>query len=132
MRGKNLFRPKKPRKEMRLLVQVPVELRASRRTFEGTGRDLTFSGIRVRYAGHLVEGERVGVMLRIPGFANEDLQFPAEVRWVEPFPHEEVAGLEFQHTPESKRKIHLVLAELQSGNLKEIERRSPTARFRVR
>jgi hypothetical protein len=116
----------KPRRDMRLLVDIPVELRGERR-HAGSVRDLSLNGLRVRLAAsHVTVGERVGVSLRIPGL--EGLDFAAEVRWAK---RHEIglgcdAGLEFDHTAESRRKVQAILWEVQSGALHDVERRSRT------
>ncbi|MBI2932676.1 MAG: PilZ domain-containing protein [Planctomycetes bacterium] len=120
---------KKPRRSVRNLVDIPVEIRGEKLVF-GSGRDLSEAGLRVRLESRVRMGERVGVTFRLPGFANVDLNFSAEVRWVKAHPSGGVweAGLEFDHTPETSKRIHLLLWELQAGNLKEIERRHRTRR----
>lgn len=120
----------KPRKAVRYLVDIPCELRTTVRVLRGSGRDLTEDGIRVRVEGPVRMHERVGVTLLIPGFANLDMNFPGEVRWLKgchPPPITE-AGVLFEHTDDSRRRVHLLLWELQSGNLKEIERKTRTRR----
>lgn len=120
----------KPRRAVRYLVDVPVELRTTDRILRGSGRDLTEAGIRVRVEGPVRMNERIGLSLRIPGFANIDLNFSGEVRWVKslyPPPICE-AGVEFDHNPDSRKRIQVLMWELQTGNLKEIERRTKTRR----
>ncbi len=122
--------PKQPRKFPRVLVEIPLEIRGEQ-LFKASGRDLTEEGVRVRAKGRLKQGDRVGVTLRIPGFANMDLNFSAEVRWAK-LPEEGMeceAGLEFDLTPALRKKLQVLLWELQSGNVKEIERRMRTGKF---
>ena len=58
---------KRPRKEMRHLVEFPVEIRGPKRVFEASGRDLAFSGLRVRYSvHHLAPSDRIGLTLHLP------------------------------------------------------------------
>jgi PilZ domain-containing protein len=121
---------KKPRAQPRFLVDIPVEIR-SIKVLKGSGRDLSEDGIRVRLDGHVKLGERVGVTLRIPGFANHDLNFSAEVRWVKrpPLAMGCDAGVAFDHTADTRRRIQLLMRELEQGNMREVERRSRTKRI---
>jgi hypothetical protein len=120
---------KHPRKHPRLLIAIPVEIR-SEKLIQGSARDISEGGVRVRLEQSVKMDDRVGVTLRLPGFANSDLNFSGEVRWVrrEAFGAGCDAGLEFDHTPETRKKLQLMLWELQSGNLGEIERRHRTRR----
>ncbi len=122
--------PKKPRKAPRMLVDIPVEVR-SEKTVSGSGRDLTEDGIRVRLEQGVKLGDRIGISLTLPGFGNMDLNFSGEVRWVrrQDFGPGCDAGIEFDHTPDSRKKLQLLMWELQAGNLGEIERRTRTRRI---
>lgn len=116
----------RPRRDPRLLTDIETEIRGARR-HDGRARDLSVGGLRVRLPdSHVVVGERLGVTLRVVGLVA--MAFAAEVRWVR---RHEIglgcdAGLEFDHTPDSRRLLQQLLWELQSGNVPEVERRTRT------
>jgi len=121
---------KKPRCQPRILVDIPCEVRSDK-VAKGSARDLSENGVRVRLQGHVKLGDRVGISMRLPGFANMDLNFSGEVRWVM---RPEMglgcdAGIQFDHTPDSRKRVQLILWELQAGNLREVERRQRTRRI---
>lgn len=122
--------PKKPRAQPRFLVDIPVELRSDK-VVKGSCRDVAEGGIRVRLEGHVKLGERVGVTLHIPGFANHDLNFGGEVRWVlrPPMSMGCDAGIAFDHQPDTRKRMQLFMRELEQGNMREIERRTRTKRM---
>jgi hypothetical protein len=118
---------KKPRKELRLLVSLPVQVQGAGRRFTASGRDLTFSGMRLRYPqGHLLEGDRLEVTMTLPSGA---FTVPAQVAWTEPDPPEEMAGLQFLHTKESRQRLDDLLVTLESRGT-ALRRITPTVKWR--
>jgi len=120
---------RKPRRELRMLVDIRAELRGERAVLPASVRDLSVYGLRIRFAGRITLGERVGVTLTLPGFASID--FSGDVRWISrrDFGVEWDAGLEINHTEESRKTMQLLLWELQSGSLSQVERRTRTHRI---
>ena len=124
---------KKPRREARYLVDIPVAVRAERGLLQGSVRDLSVYGARLRVQGmvRVGVGERVGVTLAVPGFAPMD--FSGEVRWIcRPQWGEGCdCGVELFHGAAALKTMQLLVWELQSGTLGDVERRSRT-RVRMR
>ncbi len=114
-----------PRRHPRVLVDMSVEVRAER-MLRANARDLSEAGVRLRIQGRVRTGDRVGMTIHVPG--RPDVVVPAEVRWV--CPHDSGvgcdAGLEFDHSPLTQRRIGAVLWDLQTGELASIARRSRT------
>lgn len=128
MAGPETSRMKRPRKEMRHLVEFPVEIRGPKRSFEASGRDLAFSGLRVRYSiHHLAPNERIGLTLHLPVGR---IELVADVRWSQRTSDhwEENVGLEFIHSPETRQRLHEIIVSLESGRLKQIQRKTRTVR----
>jgi hypothetical protein len=121
-------RSRRPRKEIRHLVEFPVEIRGPKRSFEGSGRDLGALGLRVRYAvHHLAPNDRVGLTLHLPVGR---IELVADVRWAQRTTDqwEENAGIEFVHSPETRKRLHEIIAALEGGQLRGIQRRTRTVR----
>ncbi len=117
--------PKRPRKELRLLVDIPIEVRGPGHRFAASGRDLTFSGVRIRYRDHLVVGEHVEIALKLPSGLFE---VPAEVCWTEPEAPDECAGLQFLHTKASRGRLYDLIVALETGS--PLRRRTPTVKWK--
>lgn len=128
MAGSETSRMKRPRRELRHLVEFPVGIRGPKRSFEASGRDLAFGGLRVRYSiHHLAAGDRIGLTLHLPVGR---LELVADVKWSTRTQDnwEENAGFEFVHSPETKQRFHEVMVALEAGKLKQIQRKSRTIR----
>lgn len=74
------------RTERRTERELPVELTAGERSYQGTVRNLTARGAFVEIDARLGEGQRVSVRLRLPRTA-DPVVADGEVRWGGGRPH---------------------------------------------
>lgn len=122
---------KRPRNEIRLLVDFPLEVRGERGRFLARARDLTVHGIRVRATTRVRIDERIGLTFRFPG---DRLQEPwdlvAYVRWVTDADEagEMQFGALFDENPVMEKRLRNLVWRLEMGDAKGIERRHKTVR----
>jgi hypothetical protein len=111
----------------RALTDIKVEARCTAGQFVASARDLSASGMRIRGPFHVSLGERIMVNLRLP--TPHQLSLMAEVRWVkEEGPENYVLGIRFVQTPESQKKMQMLLQEIQTGKLGVLRSASNTRR----
>ena len=108
----------------RLRIRFSLEVRGSRQSFQGEGRDLSVEGLSFLSPILLVAGERVGTSLQFP----DSLPIPLslEVRWSMPegAKHYRIGG-EFVHGEESRKALRKLLWQIESGSVQGDAPRPP-------
>ena len=108
----------------RLRLRFSLEVRGSRQSFAGEGRDLSVEGLCFLSPILLVAGERVGTSLRFRDTLPIPLSF--EVRWSRPEgPQHYRIGGEFVHDAGSRKVLSKLLWQIESGSVQGDAPRSP-------
>lgn len=108
----------------RLRLRFSLEVRGSRQSFPGEGRDLSVEGLCFLSPILLVAGERVGTSLRFRDVLPIPLSF--EVRWSRPEgPNHYLIGAEFVHDDESRKVLRKLLWQIESGSVQGDAQRPP-------
>jgi hypothetical protein len=98
----------------RIRFRFKVEVRDSRRAFEAEARDVSIDGLCLSSPILLRVGDRVGTTLFVRGGPPISLSF--EVRWAQPDgPSRYRIGVEFVHTPESRKALQKLMWQIESG-----------------
>ena len=101
----------------RTRIRFRVEIRDSRRTFDAESRDVSVDGLSFASPILMRIGDRVGTSLHLEGIESVSLSF--EIRWARPEgPKSYLTGVEFMHTPESRKAMQKLLWQIDSGTVK--------------
>ncbi len=112
----------------RALTDFRVQVRCTAGQFNGSGRDLSTGGMRIRGPFHASHGERIWVTLGLP--TPRPVSLMAEVRWAkQEDPDNYVLGIRFLHTAETQKMMQLLLQEVQSGKLGVLRSAANTRRI---
>ncbi len=104
---------RKPR-PARIRFKFRVEVRGSRQEFDAEARDVSVDGLCFSSPILLKIGDRAGTSLCFQGRPATSLSF--EVRWARPEGTTRyLLGVEFVHTPESRKAMQVLMGEIQSG-----------------
>ncbi len=115
---------KKPR-PVRTRCRFRIEVRGSRQEFDAEARDISIEGLCFSSPILLKIGDRAGVSLCFQGRPALSLSF--EVRWARPDGEKRyLLGVEFVHTPESRKAMHALMWEIESGKIRGNDRATPT------
>jgi hypothetical protein len=107
---------KKPR-PARTRLKFKVEVRGSRQEFGAEGRDISVEGLSFSSPILMRVGDRAGTSLCFHGRPLTSLSF--EVRWTRPEgANRYLLGVEFVHTPESRKTMQALMWEIQSGTVR--------------
>ena len=107
---------KKPR-PVRTRFKFRVEVRGSRQEFVAEARDVSVDGLCLSSPILLKIGDRAGTSLCFQGRPASSLSF--EVRWAKPEGTKRyLLGVEFVHTPESRKAMQALMWEIQSGQVR--------------
>lgn len=107
---------KKPR-AARTRVKFKVEVRGSRQEFGAEARDVSVEGLCFTSPILMTIGDRAGASLCFQGRPATSLS--CEVRWARPEgTNRYLLGVEFAHTPESRKAMHTLMWEIQSGTVR--------------
>lgn len=110
--------PIKKARPIRTRFKFRVEVRGSRQEFGAEARDVSVEGLCFSSPILMKIGDRAGVSLCFQGRPAISLSF--EVRWAKPEgTRRYLIGVEFVHTPESRRAIQALMWEIQSGKVRE-------------
>ena len=110
---------KKPR-PARTRLKFKVEVRGSRQEFGAEGRDISVEGLSFSSPILMRVGDRAGTSLCFHGRPLTSLSF--EVRWTRPEgANRYLLGVEFVHTPESRKAMQALMWEIQSGTVRAEE-----------
>lgn len=106
---------KKPR-PIRTWFKFKIEIRGPRQEFGAQARDISVEGLCFSSPILMKIGERAGVSLCFRGRPAISLSF--EVRWAKPEETKRyLVGVEFVHTPESRKAMQALMWEIQSGKV---------------
>lgn len=113
-----------PRGKPRAKVDITCEIGGLKGAAIGQVRDLTEEGLRIFSPHNYAVGDRLGVTLQIPGFAQR-FDFAVVVRRIDMAGMADLfeLGCQFAHTGESAKLLKDLLWELHAGNLPEIQRK---------
>ena len=104
---------KKPR-PVRIRVKFRIEVRGSRQEFGAEARDISVEGLCFSSPILMRVGDRAGTSLCFHGRPPTSLS--SEVRWARPAEaNRYLLGVEFVHTPESRKAMQALMWEIQSG-----------------
>ena len=107
---------KKPR-PVRTRFTFRVEVRGSRQEFGAEARDISVEGLCFSSPILMAIGDRAGTSLCFQGRPATLLSF--EVRWAKPEGATRyLLGVEFVHTPESRKAMQALMWEIQSGQVR--------------
>ncbi len=112
----------------RTIVDMEAEVRGDTRSFMARARDISAHGVRLRGPLRVAPGERVWLILVLPG--GERISAPAEGRW----DREEsagtwVSGVQFVPGTESQSLVCRLACDLEAGRLAAALRRNRTQRL---
>ena len=112
----------------RARTKFKVKMRAPSGEGICSGRDLSIAGIRVRGPILAVPGEHIRVTLELP--MPYQITLPARVSWGRADgPGNYVVGAWFEHTSESRCRLHKIMTEIMMGRLGIT--RNPSDTFRL-
>ena len=107
---------RKPR-PARTRFKFRVEVRGSRQEFGAEARDVSVEGLCFLSPILMTAGDRAGTSLCFRGRPSTSLSF--EVRWSRPEgANRYLLGVEFVHTPESRKTMQALMWEIQSGTVR--------------
>jgi hypothetical protein len=107
---------KRPR-PFRTRFKFRVEVRGSRQEFVGEARDVSVEGLCFSSPILMKIGDRAGASLCFQGRRATSLSF--EVRWAAPEGTKRyLLGVEFVHTPESRKAMQALMWEIESGRVR--------------
>jgi hypothetical protein len=117
---------KKPR-AIRTRLKFRVEVRGSRQEFGAEARDVSVEGLCFSSPILMNIGDRAGTSLCFQGRPATSLS--VEVRWAMPDGTKRYRiGVEFLHTPESRKAMQALLWEIESGRVRGVEAPAPGRR----
>ena len=108
---------------VRTRIRFPMEIRGSRQPFSGESIDLSAEGICFNSPILLVTGERVGATLCFRGGLKHHISM--EIRWIRADGSPRyLIGAEFVHLSETRKAMQRLLWQIESGQVKSMERDS--------
>ena len=106
--------PPRKLRHARIRFTFKVDVRGSRHEFGAEARDVSVDGLCISSPMMLKIGDRVGMSLCFRG--RPAISLSCEVRWAGPEGTKRyLLGVEFIHTPESRKAMEALMWEIQSG-----------------
>jgi|SRR6185436_3541651 len=119
--------PLRKSRPIRTRCRFRIEVRGSRQEFDAEARDVSVDGLCFSSPILLKLGDRVGISLCFQG--RPAFPLSVEIRWARPEGMtRHLLGVEFVHTPASRKAMQALLWEIESGRVRGDEAPAPGRR----